>query len=205
MVLGKKPVEVKCTSYHIILEGGTWCPHDITSDFNLDYFVKGALASFLNCEVTISLSYSINNSLNSTWTQGRRLHSISWKESIFMYYLKCFSKYISFPLIYLFDYLFNHYRLIYILLDYNLNYTIYFLAKFILALYISPVSFWHASILRNFEHLLTFWHCKMFQAHPVIFSYPVWELTNSSRSSGSFYCRMVFRNEDLGSRYIGCY
>lgn len=57
------------------------------------------------------------------------------------------------------------------------------------------VSFWHVPIF--FEH-------KIFQAHLVLSLSQSWNQPFSLRSTGCFWWRIIFRNEDLDARYAHC-
>ena len=49
-----------------------------------------------------------------------------------------------------------------------------------------------------FESLLIFWHAEMSHTNPCPFPSSGLKSANTSRSTGPFQWRMVFRNQDLG-------
>lgn len=62
------------------------------------------------------------------------------------------------------------------------------------------VSLWHAPVLLYFEHLLTFWHCKIFHAHLV---YSPSKPSNQPFVQGTLvlWQETDTGNQDLGARY----
>lgn len=55
------------------------------------------------------------------------------------------------------------------------------------------------------EHILTFWHDKMPQAHPSDSLSQLWSQPFSRRSLDLFSCKMVFGIQDLGTRRAHSY
>lgn len=68
------------------------------------------------------------------------------------------------------------------------------------SLRLASVSLWHAPVLLYFEHLLTFWHCKIFHVHLV---YSPSKPSNQPLVQGTLvlWQKTDTGNQDLGARY----
>ena len=88
------------------------------------------------------------------------------------------------------------------------NVTIFFVAQIVLIWTLGVLSGWFRCLfIRSTSHLPKLllstlllsgtWKCFMYTQKIVYFLWPVLESTGSPRSFSSFYCRVVFRNQDL--------